>query len=325
MHWLERHWVRRTPVSWALLPLAGLYGLVMDLRRTAYRIGLFRSHRVPAKVVVVGNISVGGTGKTPLVAWLARFLRSQGYLPGIITRGYGGRAASWPQAVRADSDPAMVGDEPVLLARTAGCPVMADPDRVRAAQRLIHDHRCDVVLSDDGLQHYRLARDVEIAVIDGERRFGNRWRLPAGPLREAVSRLDSVDACVTQGVPAAGELAMSLEVQGLFPVKSDVAVSADHFRGQTVHAVAGIGNPARFFALLRRLGLTVIEHPFPDHHPYVNADLAFGDDAPILMTEKDAVKFERLGVAGWYLKVAAQPDARLGDLVLRRLKENAGG
>jgi tetraacyldisaccharide 4'-kinase len=323
MHWLERHWYRRSPVSALLLPVALLYcGLVM-LRRAGYRLGLLPSVRLPAPVVVVGNLTVGGTGKTPLVIWLAQLLRAHGYRPGIVTRGYGGQASSWPQTVRADSNPVMVGDEPVLLARSAHCPVIADPDRVRAAQTLVVQQGCNVVLSDDGLQHYRLARDVEIAVIDGTRRFGNGWCLPAGPLREPITRLKSVDARVTQGEPAAGEWGMTLVDQGFYRLgESQPSAAVESFRGKTVHAVAGIGNPKRFFDRLRRRKLVVIEHPFPDHHVFRASDFPFGEGHAVIMTEKDAVKCERLGVSGWYLKVAARPDTRFGEWLLRRLQEN---
>ncbi len=329
-HWLERHWYRRTPVSAALLPLAALYWFVVTLRRLAYRAGLLRRTRVPAPVIVVGNITVGGTGKTPLVVWMAQLLRTHGYRPGIITRGYGGRSPSWPQRVQADSDPAMVGDEPVLLARSAGCPVVADPDRVRAARALIEQHACDVVISDDGLQHYRLARDVEIAVIDGARRLGNGWCLPAGPLREPVSRLDSVDVRIAQGEPRAGEWGMTLADQGFYRLgDAHLPATSEDFRGKTLHAVAGIGNPQRFFDHLRRLRLQIMEHPFPDHHAFQAADFPFGEGHEIIMTEKDAVKCERLGISAWYLKVAARPDIRFGEWLLRRLqqvnKENVRG
>ena len=326
MHWLERHWYRRTPVSCALLPLAGIYRLVVSLRRAGYRLGAFRTERLPAPVVVVGNITVGGTGKTPLTVWLAQRLRDQGYLPGIVTRGYGGSSSAWPQHVCADSDPELVGDEPVLLARAAACPVVADPDRVRGARQLLERYGCNVLLSDDGLQHYRLARDVEIAVIDATRRFGNGWCLPAGPLREPVARLNSVDARIVNGDAGPNEWGMTLAEQGFCRLgEREPSAVAQHFRGRRVHAVAAIGNPPRFFHQLRQLGLVPIEHPFPDHHKFAVADLAFGDDADIIMTEKDAVKCERLGIRGWYLKVSAQPDARLGELVLRRVKEATGG
>jgi tetraacyldisaccharide 4'-kinase len=326
MHWLERHWYRRTPVSCALLPLAGLYRLAVTLRRAAYRRGVFHAVRLPVPVVIVGNITVGGTGKTPLTVWLARWLRQHGYVPGIVTRGYGGQSAVWPQYVQADSDPTQVGDEPVLLARAAGCAVVADPDRVRGARLLLERYGCNVVLSDDGLQHYRLARDVEIAVIDATRRFGNGWCLPAGPLREPVVRLNSVDVRLVNGDAGADEWSMRLTEQGLCRLgERTPSASVEHFRGRHVHAVAAIGNPRRFFDQLRDLGVEPIEHPFPDHHKFTPADLAFGDDTEIIMTEKDAVKCERLGVRGWYLRVSAQPDVRLGELVLRRVKEATDG
>jgi tetraacyldisaccharide 4'-kinase len=321
MHWLERHWYRRTPVSVALLPLAALYCLVIALRRLAYRLRILPSTRLRVPVIVVGNITVGGTGKTPLVVWLAQLLHANGYRPGIVTRGYGGQASTWPQHVRAHSDPLMVGDEPVLIARAAGCPVLADPDRVRAARLLLEQYKCDVVISDDGMQHYRLVRDLEIAVIDGQRRFGNGWCLPAGPLREPVSRLQSVDARIVQGTPMAGEWGMTLASQGVHGVGGSHTSSIEGFRGKTVHAFAGIGNPTRFFDQLRALGLQVIEHPFPDHHVFQAADFPFGGGHEVIMTEKDAVKCERLGIAAWYLKVTAQPDVRIGEFVLRRLQQ----
>jgi len=327
MHWLERHWYRRGLVSLLLLPAAALYCALVGLRRMGYRLGWLRTVHVPAPVIVVGNITVGGSGKTPLVIWLAGVLKQRNLRPGIVTRGYGGRARDWPRDVRADSDPEEVGDEPVLLARAAGCPVVADPDRVRGAQRLVRTHGCDVIVSDDGLQHYRLARAVEIAVIDGARRFGNGFCLPAGPLREPVGRLRHVHAVVTQGEPQAGELGMALIETGFtrLGTRAETAeVSA--FRGRTAHAVAGIGNPARFFDHLRRLGVEVIEHPFPDHHPYTPADLEFGDRLPVLMTAKDAVKCERFADERcWVLAVEAHPDPRLADLVPRILKERRGG
>jgi tetraacyldisaccharide 4'-kinase len=295
------------------------------LRRALYAAGLLRHVRLPLAVIVVGNITVGGTGKTPLVIWLARWLRQSGYRPGIVTRGYGGRAREWPQAVHAASDPASVGDEPVLLARHTGCPVVADPDRVRAARTAMAGG-CDVIISDDGLQHYRLARDVEIAVLDGDRRFGNGRCLPAGPLREPVGRLAAVDACVTNGTAQAGELAMQLVETRFRALDSDREWPVTEFRGRRAHAVAGIGNPQRFFDHLRRLGVEVIEHPFPDHCYFTAADVDFPDELPVLMTEKDAVKCASFaGARMAYLAVEARPDPRLGELVLGKLKERSRG
>lgn len=323
MHWLERHWYRKTPLSILLLPMSWAYCALMWLRRKLYRLGIFPVVKLAVPVIVVGNLTVGGSGKTPFVTWLAGFLRRQGVRPGIVLRGYGGSASDWPHGVTPQHDPDVVGDEAVMLARQSECPVAADPDRVRAARYLIREHRCDVIVSDDGLQHLRLGRDLEIVVIDGERRFGNGYCLPAGPLREPVSRLRDVPVRVANGVPGAEEFGMALIETGLCRVNApDVYASTGSFKGETVHAVAGIGHPARFFMHLRRLGIKPIEHPFPDHHRYAPDDIRFADDLPIIMTQKDAVKCERFAdERAWYLMVEARPDPRVEDEVWRRLKE----
>ncbi|MBI3545514.1 MAG: tetraacyldisaccharide 4'-kinase [Gammaproteobacteria bacterium] len=325
MHWLERHWYRKTPLSFLLLPLSWCYCLLMGLRRGLYRFGIFPTVKLNAPVIVVGNISVGGTGKTPLVIWLADFLRQQGMHPGIVLRGYGGSASHWPQLVTSNFDPDVVGDEAVMLARQSNCPVAADPDRVRAAQLLVREHQCDVIISDDGLQHLRLARDIEIAVIDGARRFGNGYCLPAGPLREPLSRLRDVSLRIVNGEAQAGELGMTLTETGLCRVNApDIYATIGSFRGEAVHAVAGIGNPARFFAYLRQLGLKTLEHAFPDHHRFVARDIRFDDHRPVIMTQKDAVKCERFADDNtWYLAVEAKPDARVGAEILRRLQNRS--
>lgn len=321
MHRLERHWQTTTWLSLTLTPLSWVYCALMGVRRWLYRRRVLRSTRLPVPVFIIGNITVGGTGKTPLVLWLATFLARQGHRPGIVTRGYGGRGRARPQAVRPDADPAEVGDEPLLLARRGNSPVVVDLKRPRGADFLIRHYDCDVILSDDGLQHYALQRDLEIAVIDGVRRFGNGRCLPAGPLRETEGRLRTVDARIAQGTAQAGEWAMKLIATGFHRLDQPGAVAPlSQFSGRRVHAVAGIAHPARFFEQLRQLGLEVIEHPFPDHHPFRAEDLEFGDDLGVIMTQKDAVKCERLaGVRGWYLAVEAQPDVRLGELVLQRL------
>jgi tetraacyldisaccharide 4'-kinase len=282
---------------------------------------------LPVPVIIVGNITLGGTGKTPLVIWLVHFLVKAGYRPGIVTRGYGGTRRNGPIGVGIDFDPAEVGDEPVLLARRSGVPVVVDTDRPRGARFLIRQYSCDVVVSDDGLQHYALQRDFEIALIDGARRLGNGRCLPAGPLREPAPRLRSVDALIVNGPPQEGEWGMTLVAMGFQRVgELQTLAPVSQFRGQRVHAVAGIAHPQRFFEQLRRLGLEVIEHPFPDHHPYQSEDLRFNDALEIIMTEKDAVKCERLeGMRAWFLPVEAQSDARLGELVLRRLSHQSPG
>lgn len=300
-------------LSAALAPLAWLYAGAMLLRHAAYRAGVLSIARLPVPVVVVGNLALGGTGKTPLVAWLAGYLASRGWRPGIVCRGYGGRAARWPQPVHPDSDPVQVGDEPVLLARRTGCAVAAcGPARVRAARELLARDGCDLLLSDDGLQHLALGRDVEIAVLDGVRRHGNGRCLPAGPLREPACRLSSVDLVVANGSARRGEFPMRL-VPGpaVNLARPGEQRSLASLAGAPVHAVCGIGHPQRFFDLLAGLGLDVIPHPFPDHHPFEPAQLDFGDAAPVLMTEKDAVKCRRFArPQHWYLPVTAElPDA----------------
>jgi len=327
MHWLERHWYRKTVLSFSLLPVSWLYCFLVQLRRALYRSGFLAAVKLPAPVIVVGNITVGGTGKTPLVIWLAGFLRRGGRRPGIVLRGYKGRAGEWPQSVTPSSDPALVGEEAVLLARRGACPVVADPDRARGAQRLIREHGCDVILSDDGLQHLRLGRDIEIAVIDGERRFGNGFCLPAGPLREPISRLSWVDIRVVNGATRPDDFSMTLAETGLCRVNAPaVQMPVASLAGKTVHAVAGIGHPARFFNHLRRLGIEVIGHAFPDHHWYVPQDIRFDDGLQVIMTEKDAVKCERFAGDGvWYLSVAALPDPRVGEEVRRHLEEKTRG
>jgi len=318
---LPTYWSKRDAVSVALWPLSLLFRFLVAVRRALYHGGWIKSVRAPAPVIVVGNITVGGTGKTPLCIWLAQFLRQHGFRPGIVTRGYGGGARSWPLEVAPESDPTLAGDEPVLLARHAGCPVLVDPDRVRGARALTTNGRCDVILSDDGLQHYRLARDVEIAVIDGVCRFGNGWLLPAGPLREPLSRLRSVDLRVVQGgATRSGEFGMRLVPSQYARVSDGTPTELDAFRGVRVHAVAGIGHPARFFDTLRNLGVDVVEHPFPDHHRFESADLDFGDELPVIMTEKDAVKCQRFArTTWWYIAVAAQPDPGFGERLLKLL------
>ncbi len=332
-------WTQFTALSLLLMPVSWLYGAVVALRRALYIAGILRCERLPVPVIVVGNISVGGTGKTPLVLWLADYLLTSGFKPGIISRGYrqsGSTSADHtPRAVGAGDDPERCGDEPVLLARRSGCPVWVGADRVAAARALLAAHpQCDVILSDDGLQHYRLARDVEIAVVDGMRRFGNCLLLPAGPLREPLSRLDSVDAVVirrddrppdTSGGRPAPRFVMRLEA-GTFRnlLHMQTVVDAGHFRGQQVHAAAGIGNPDHFFNSLKELGVAFTAHPFPDHHAYTQADLAFADGNAVVMTEKDAVKYERFPEDAtkncWALGVTAHVDFGLGNLIIRRIE-----
>ena len=308
---LDYYWYTRSPWLLLLTPLSLLFRIIVRLRRLAYQSGLLHSYRVSRPVIIVGNITAGGTGKTPLVIWLAGYLRDKGYRPGIISRGYGGQAGSWPQQVRPDSDPAMVGDEAVLIAGATQCPMAVGPDRVATAKALIEHSDCDVILSDDGLQHYALQRDIEIIVIDGVRRFGTGFMIPAGPLREPVGRLREADLVVVNGLGSGQEHRMIMtpgEVHSLLDDSNTRRLS--DFHGQAVHAVAGIGNPGRFFQLLQQQGLQVQNHPFPDHYQYTSADIRFGDNKPVIMTEKDAVKCRHFATENdWYIPVTIQMSA----------------
>ena len=319
----ERHWYRLSALSLALWPASLLYRLLVALRRLAYRSGALPTVRLPVAVIVVGNLVVGGTGKTPLVLWLASTLRSKGRKPGIVSRGYGGNAPA-PMEVMASSPVHLVGDEPLLLARASGCAVWIGRDRAAAARGLLADHpECDVLLLDDGLQHYRVARDIEIALED-ERRAGNGLLLPAGPLREPLSR--RVDAWVVNSAPTGSHdspsFRMDLRGDSFRRVAAPrESLPAAAFARKKLHAVAGIGNPKRFFDHLARLGLACVNHVFPDHHAYTAMDLDFGDCDALLMTEKDAVKCEAFAREHWYaLQVEAELAPAFIDFILAKLR-----
>ena len=324
---IERGWKKKGGVAILLLPLALLFAAAVNLRRLAYRLGLARAVHLSVPVVVIGNITAGGSGKTPLALYLARELASRGWHPGIVSRGYGG-SIDGVEAVTPESDPARVGDEPLLLARRAGCPVFVGRDRVAAAFALLGAHcDCNVLISDDGLQHLRLGRTVEVVVAD-DRGFGNGWPLPSGPLRECPSHIAEAHALVLNGdapVPPAvrpqrlfrmrlsGERFYSLNEPQKFCFASDL-------QGKRIHALAGIGDPGRFFMQLDRLGLKVDAHAFPDHHSFIPADLAFNDAEVLLMTEKDAVKCKGFAPPGtWVLPVEAQLEPDLAQWVAEKL------
>lgn len=368
---LDILWYGKHPLVLVLLPFSWLFCALVWIRRQAYKRGLLNRHSASVPIIIVGNITVGGTGKTPLVLWLAKFLKQSGFEPGIVSRGYGGRANQWPQSVHADSDPSLVGDESVLLARRSGCPVVVAPRRYLAVQSLLTNNDCNLIISDDGLQHYALHRDIEIAVVDEERRYGNRHCLPAGPLREPVSRLKEIDLIVMNGRQSRAthfskttarpkyltqnlfkkrlinifsfrksqgnsKTPPSTEQLGKFLVKEfsmsyepkPVRRVADEsfsqplsaWRGYTVHAVAGIGHPARFFSYLREHGLKLHCHEFPDHYHYCQTDIQFDDDLPVIMTEKDAVKcLPFAGPQHWYLPIEAGLPNSFGERLLERL------
>ena len=333
---IERMWFqserRVSPLLWLLAPLTVVFWLLSSLRRLLYRVGVKRTERVPVPVVVVGNITVGGNGKTPLVIRLAQWLRQQGMHPGVISRGYGGNAKEYPCSVEPDSDPLEVGDEPVLMRQHLPCPLVVDPNRSRGARYLVEHHKCDVIISDDGLQHYKLGRDIEIAVIDGQRRFGNECLLPMGPLREGLWRLGKVDFAINNGGHIQnGEHLMTLEPGRLVNVKYPSQTKSTSDLMKPVTAAAAIGNPKRFFQLLEQKQLKLkacLE--FPDHHQFSDSDLP---QDTVLMTEKDAVKCRSFAHDDWwYLPVSAKLSeefktmfmSRLATVMKTRKRENHG-
>ena len=314
---LQSLWYDDSRLAWLLLPLSWLFSGVSAIRRGMYHAGLFATVKVSKPVIVVGNITAGGTGKTPLVVWLAQTLKSGGYKVAVIARGYRGHAASWPQVVTKDSDPEVVGDEPVVIAQQVDAIVVAGPDRVINAERAI-ELGAEVIISDDGLQHYHLHRDCEIAVVDGSRLFGNGFRLPAGPLRESPRRLQTVDLVLInqRDVPAGnqdvhfsvlnGNASYRVKLTRLRSIKSDSSREIESFRGQQVHVVTGIGNPKAFVKALQERGIKVVPHILPDHAKFTQQDICFGDELPVFMTAKDAVKCRRLEIDGRYWVVDAQ-------------------
>jgi tetraacyldisaccharide 4'-kinase len=317
--WLMQQWQQRSAWQLVLTPLACLYRCVITLRQWAYRLNLATIHALPVPVIVVGNLTVGGTGKTPLVIWLAQQLQAAGKHPGIISRGYGGDAHV-PLAVTADSDAAQTGDEAVLLARQTSVPVWVGRNRPLAARELLAKNpETNVLLSDDGLQHLALGRDIEIAVIDAIRGFGNTHLLPAGPLREPLSRLNSIDMVVLNQTGTAhpslyalpAHYTMQLVSAPIYALKAPHHhVNVHHFSGEPLHAIAGIGHPQRFFDQLQAAGLAFTAHSFPDHHAFQANELNFPGN--LIMTEKDAVKCKAFATDKmWVWPVAAQVDATL--------------
>lgn len=326
---LQESWYSRAWWLQLLRPISWLFRVLVFVRRRIYLRHL-SSRPASVPVIVVGNISVGGAGKTPLLMALAEELKRRGHRVGIVSRGYGGNAKQFPLRVDKNTSPALSGDEPAMMAQRLGVPVVVDPIRRHAIETLgcNGDYPCDVILSDDGLQHYTMPRDIEILVVDAERGFGNGLCLPAGPLREPLSRLRSVDFLVANGSDTNHKLPrqhsfvhMILKPSACVNMTTGERVSIESFfRRQLVHAVAGIGNPQRFFQMLRELGSQVIEHPFPDHYIFVPKDLNFGDALLVLMTEKDAVKCKHIPLRNaWYVEVNAVLPDTFYEAVIQRL------
>lgn len=314
--WYQSKWA-----GWLLSPLALLFYFISRSKRQAFIKHPPKALAVP--VIVVGNISVGGTGKTPLLIALIELLKQQGYTPGVVSRGYGGKADSYPYSLNEKSTASEAGDEPLLIYQRCACPVVVDPNRLQAAEYLLAHSDVDIILSDDGLQHYALPRTIEIAVIDGKRGLGNRLCLPAGPLRETAARLQSVDFVLLNGeshfVFTPEQQQFSITAQAVQPLHSTNTKSM----GKTVHAVAGIGNPQRFFATLDSLGYAYTQHIFDDHYAFKADDLQFGDDTPVLMTEKDAVKCRQFKELDnhWYLPVQAELPPAFVNAFLQQLQQ----
>lgn len=336
--WLEKVWYRKSKGYLLLLPLSAVYCTVNTLQRW---LTTPKKNDLACPVVIVGNITVGGTGKTPLTLYIVELLKKSGYKPAIITRGYGGKASQWPQYVTSESNPQQVGDEAVLMASRSGVPVYAGADRRASIKKLLTEHDCDVIVSDDGMQHYKLARDLQIAVIDQTRQLGNGWCLPAGPLREPKRRLAHCDFIVSNGaqplalhnnfidiasdeksdvkIPLFG---MQLNGSIVINLKTQQQKPLDDFVGQTLNAVTGIGNPQRFYKTLQDAGLTFNTQSFPDHHPFIASDFKSGNTISTVMTEKDAVKCNYFATESmWYLPVTATLETSFESLLLNRLAQ----
>ncbi|KEY57354.1 tetraacyldisaccharide 4'-kinase [Serratia sp. DD3] len=321
---IERIWSGGSLWYLLLLPFSWLYGLVSNVIRLSYRCGFRKSWRAPVPIIIVGNLTAGGNGKTPMVIWLVEQLQQRGYRIGVVSRGYGGKSAVYPLVLGPQTTTQQAGDEPVLIYQRTGVPVAISPKRVEAVQALLQQHQLDGVITDDGLQHYALQRDFELVVIDGVRRFGNGWWLPAGPMRERVSRLNTVDACVANGgVAQVGEIAMKLQAQQAVNVMS--GEQRPVLELTPVVAMAGIGHPPRFFAMLEKMGVKVDhEVAFADHQPYTQSQLTVltQPGQTLLMTEKDAVKCRAFAQANWwYLPVDAVLPAEQAEQLLQKIEQ----
>jgi tetraacyldisaccharide 4'-kinase len=314
-------WYKKSLWLYLLLPFSFIFSYLTDGRRKKFITNKDLAYRSKVPLIIVGNLTIGGTGKTPLVAHIAQELSMLGYKPGLVSRGYGGKFRETLQVTN-ETPVKQTGDEAQILGKL-GLPFYIDKNRVRAVKTLIENHDCDVILSDDGLQHYNMGRDIEIVVIDGKRRFGNNLTFPAGPLRESKKRLSTVDFIVNNGGPTRdNEYLMNVSPSRFIHLKSGKSYPVKEWpMHKQIHAVAGLGNPGRFFDLLVRLGFDISRNPFPDHHNFINEDLNFLDHLPIIMTEKDASKcsnFDNNKI--WYLTIEADVSDNFVDEIDKRLK-----
>ncbi|HIG65775.1 MAG TPA: tetraacyldisaccharide 4'-kinase [Methyloprofundus sp.] len=318
---VEEVWYRDHFIGTWLMPLSFIFTDIAKFRRWLYKKGYKPVEKLPMPVIIVGNITLGGTGKTPLVIYLVEQLKAAGFKPGVISRGYGGQSTHWPVRVNADSDATLIGDEPLLIAQQTHCPVAVGPVRVESARLLLENDELDVIISDDGLQHYALYRDIEIVVIDGVRRFGNNFCLPSGPLREPQARIQEVDFVICNGgEPEESEILMQLEGSHALNMQTNERRALAEFKGGNCHALAGIGNPQSFFDLLAQQGISCQTHPFPDHYVYSSKDIGFKSADAIFMTEKDAVKCRSFATAQhWYVPVQANVESRFMETLIALL------
>lgn len=326
---LHNHWYqpRLTWFTTLLLPLSWIFQALVTCRLFLFNKKILKTHYFSIPVIVVGNLTVGGTGKTPLVIWMAQFLQKKGLRPGIVTRGVGGKQQANPRRVTSSSDPKQAGDEAVLIAKKTNCPVVIAKNRPSAVRELMNE--CDVIISDDGLQHYHLGRNMEVVLIDGIRKLGNQTLLPAGPLRESVQRLQKVDFIIEHAEEKKIQNAYKMQLVGseFISLLNETSCLIEHFKPKKIHAAAAIGHPERFFNSLRRQGFDLIEHVYPDHYLYCAQDFSFQDNFPIIMTEKDAIKCKTFADERfWYLPVGAEVEPEfeerfwgLCSILLRRL------
>lgn len=323
---LQQGWRRARLLNYLLVPISWCYVLLVKLRHGCYRAGIFKSSALARPLIVVGSISIGGSGKTPLVMALVNHLKEKGFKPGVISRGYGGKSAFWPRKVTPTTSAQLVGDEPQLIFEHCAVPVVAGPERVRSGYYLRDEMNCNILISDDGYQHFALKRTLDIAVVDGQYGFGNGWCLPAGPLREPISALKRADIVVINGqatdellgrIPCSCRLHyMAMELQDAYNLSDNRSRKLAEFSGKQV-AVAGIGNPLRFFSQLEQAGIDIIPKAFPDHHRFSEDDLFFADNHAVLMTEKDGIKCRALSVAKniWVVPAKLHVDEELYRLV----------
>ncbi len=326
-HWLNKIWYEDVYIATWFTAVNMLFVDAVRFRKFLYRLGIFQQTKLPVPVIIIGNLTVGGTGKTPVVLSIAQYLQQQGYNIGIISRGYGGNSNKEARLVTANSSTQQVGDEAIMLYKNLKCPIAVSSQRVQAAELILNTHACEILLSDDGLQHYALQRDIEILVIDGERRFGNGYCLPFGPLREPAERTQTVDFILLNGGTIEDqEIPLTTHINTAVNLKTAATKPLTELTAQPYHALAGIGNPNKFFQALAAYAPAYKNHIFPDHHKFTNTDINFNDLKPILMTEKDAVKCSAFATEQhWFVPLKTELPEHFFQQLLTLLKSKTHG